>query len=131
LPHFERGEFYTWEQVNQLHRVWIGIYQKNGRVVSLLTDFGKINPCYPDKHGGSGETIIYTGNGRHGDQKLDPQNRALLNAAGSTTAFPLFNKHAANRWEYLGKWEVLSAKHEFDEKQERMLWRFVLRRVPE
>jgi hypothetical protein len=128
---FERGEIYTWAEVNQLHRVWIGVYQKNGRLVSLLTDFGKINPCYPDQHGGSHRTIIYTGNGRHGDQKLDPQNRALLNAVGTDTAFPLFNKTSPNRWEYLGEWRVLSATHEYDDRQERMLWRFVLRAEPE
>ena len=129
--HFERGEIYTWAEVNALHRVWIGIYQRNGQLVSLLTDFGKINPCYPDMQGGTAETIIYTGNGRHGDQKLDPQNRALLNAAGTGDGFPLFNKQAANRWEYMGRWEVLTARHEYDDRQERMLWRFVLRSVAE
>ena len=38
--------------------------------------FGRINPCYPDTHGDTPDSIFYTGNGRRGDQKLDAQNRA-------------------------------------------------------
>ena len=41
------GTLFTWDEVSDVHRVRHGIYQRNGRLISLLTDFGRINPCYP------------------------------------------------------------------------------------
>ncbi|MFN2502054.1 MAG: hypothetical protein ABR530_08585 [Pyrinomonadaceae bacterium] len=120
------GRVFTWQEVNKLHRIRNGIYQRNGRLISLLTDFGRINPCYPDHHGDSTSTILYTGNGRRGDQKDDPQNRALLAAIESEITVPLFNKLAAGRWEFMGFWHVMAGEYVFDEKQNRMLWKFSL-----
>ncbi|MBC7911904.1 MAG: hypothetical protein H7Y30_15460, partial [Pyrinomonadaceae bacterium] len=40
--------FLSWAEVNRTHRIRNGVYQRRGRLVSLLTDFGRINPCYPD-----------------------------------------------------------------------------------
>lgn len=120
------GAVINWAEVNKLHRVRHGIYQRNGRLVSLLTDFGRINPCYPDTHGESANTILYTGNGRRGDQKLDAQNRALLDAIDTKIEVPLFNKLAPGRWQFLGNWRVILAKYIFDEKQGRMVWKFTL-----
>jgi hypothetical protein len=96
------GDILTWQQVNLLHKIRNGIYQRNGQLISLLTDFGRINRCYPDKHGYSPEVILYTGNGRRGDQKLDLQNRALLDAVGMKGAVPLFNKLAPGEWQCMG-----------------------------
>ncbi|MEK7856066.1 MAG: hypothetical protein AAB288_08250, partial [Acidobacteriota bacterium] len=93
-----------------------------------LTDFGRINPCYPDYHGNTAETIFYTGAGRRGDQKLDLANRALLDAVDSGIVVPLFNKLSAGRWEFLGFWRVIAGRYVFDEKQHRMLWKFTLGR---
>lgn len=118
----------TWEQVSEIHKVRNGVYQRKGVLISLLTDFGKINPCYPDVHGSSADTILYTGSGRHGDQKLDPGNRALIEAVDSGLAVPLFNKLAPDRWQFLGLWRVAAARYAFDEKQNRMLWKFTLQR---
>ena len=126
---FIPGSIYTWDEVSRLHRIRNGIYQRNGRLVSLLTDFGRINPCYPDRHAGSAETILYTGSGRRGDQKLDPQNRALLDSAGSGIAVPLFNKLAPGKWEFLGHWFGIAGEYVFDEKQNRMLWKFTLQKA--
>ena len=67
------GRIFTWSEVGAKHRVRHGIYQRKGELISLLTDFGRINPCYPDFHGESNNVIHYTGNGRRGDQKLDPE----------------------------------------------------------
>lgn len=128
-PMFVKGEIYSWNEVSRIHRIRMGIYQKSGRVISLLTDFGRINPCYPDVHGNGAETIIYTGNGRRGDQKLDLANRALLAAVGQDIAVPLFNKLAVGRWEFTGYWKVGDAKYVFDKNQKRMLWRFILART--
>src|SRR5207253_3931481 len=75
---FSATKILTWDEVNHTHRIRNGIYQKNGRLVSLLTDFGRINPCYPDSMNGAGDTILYTGDGRRGDQYLNPANLALL-----------------------------------------------------
>lgn len=125
----DAGRIISWPEVSAVHRIRNGIYQKNGRLISLLTDFGRINPCYPDIHGGSEDTILYTGSGRRGDQKLDPQNRALLAAVGTETAVPLFNKLSVGRWEFLGFWKVLDSRYIFDEKQNRMLWKFTLTRT--
>ena len=122
------GTVFTWSEVSQIHPIRNGIYQRGGRPVSLLTDFGRINPCYPDVHGGSGDTIEYTGSGRRGDQKLDAANRALLGAVGSPDAVPLFNKLAVGRWQFTGFWRVADAKYVFDEARERMVWRFTLAR---
>jgi hypothetical protein len=123
------GTVLTWNEVSEIHRVRNGIYQKQEKLISLLTDFGKINPCYPDFTGENKNEIFYTGAGRRGDQKLDVRNRALLNAVESGHSVPLFNKLAVGRWEFLGFWKVLEGRYIFDEKNERMIWQFRLIRV--
>ena len=115
-----------WSLVSTLHRSRNGIYQKDGRLVSLLTDFGRINPCYPDFHGDTRDVIHYTGSGRRGDQKLDAANTALIAAIDSGHAVPLFNKLGVNRWEYRGEWAVTDGRYIFDEQRERMVWKFTL-----
>src|SRR6187431_2201124 len=101
------GRALSWAEVSEIHPSRNGIYQRAGRVVSLLTDFGKINPCYPDFHGDTVNTIHYTGSGRRGDQKLDVRNKALLDAVGTQITVPLFNKLGVGRWEFLGCWRVV------------------------
>ena len=129
FSHDQFGQIFSWAEVNRVHKVRHGIYQRNGQLISLLTDFGRINPCYPDTHGESANTILYTGNGRRGDQKLDAQNRSLLDAIDSEIAVPLFNKLAAGRWQFLGHWLVIEGKYIFDEKQSRMVWKFTLEKT--
>jgi hypothetical protein len=126
--HAKRGDIFTWTEVSEIHRVRNGIYHRNEQLISLLTDFGRINPCYPDFHGDTTDTIFYTGAGRHGDQKLDPPNRALFNAVDSAHSVPLFNKLSVGRWEFTGLWRVTNGEYVFDEKQNRMLWKFTLTR---
>jgi hypothetical protein len=123
------GDIMSWREVSAVHKTRNGIYQRNGRLISLLTDFGRINPCYPDTQGQTAETILYTGNGRRGDQRLDLQNQALLDAITSGIEVPLFNKLAPGKWEYLGFWRVVDGKYVFDESRERMVWRFTLQRT--
>lgn len=118
----------TWSEVSRIHRSLNGIYQKNGRLISLLTDFGRINPCYPDFHGETESIIHYTGSGRRGDQKLDAANQAMLDAIKSGHSVPLFNKLGVNRWEFLGEWIVIDSAYVFDEVRERMVWKFTLQR---
>ena len=125
------GQIFSWTEVSQIHRVRNGIYHRNGRLISLLTDFGRINPCYPDYHGETENTILYTGSGRRGDQKLDAANTALLNAVESAHKVPLFNKLSVGRWEFQGFWSVVNGEYIFDEKQNRMLWKFTLNRTKE
>ncbi len=125
------GEVIPWSAVAAVHRSRNGIYQKNGRLISLLTDFGRINPCYPDFHGDSTDVIHYTGSGRRGDQKLDAANQALHSAIDSGHSVPLFNKLDVNQWEYLGQWHVTHAAYVLDETRERMVWKFTLRRDTE
>ncbi|HQY66941.1 MAG TPA: hypothetical protein PLD38_06645 [Pyrinomonadaceae bacterium] len=123
------GQVFNWDEVSEVHRSRIGIYQSRGLLVSLLTDFGRINPCYPDVHGESNNIIHYTGYGRRGDQKLDVHNRALIEAAQTQIPVPLFNKLAVNRWEFLGFWRVSEPRYVFDESQNRMVWKFTLQKV--
>lgn len=123
------GRIFTWAEVSRVHRIRNGIYQRNGCLISLLTDFGRLNPCYPDSHIGGLNTIDYTGSGRRGDQKLDLANRALIAASESEIVVPLFNKLKVNRWEFLGHWQVKQPRYIFDEKQNRMLWKFTLQKV--
>jgi hypothetical protein len=120
--------FLSWNEVNEVHQTRNGIYQRNGCLVSLLTDFGRINPCYPDKHGESDNTILYTGSGRRGDQPLDVRNRALLDAVTTGISVPLFNKLAPGRWQFLGHWRVTDGVYIFDKKQDRMVWKFTLKK---
>jgi len=120
----------TWDEVSQIHKSRNGIYQSRGRLVSLLTDFGRINPCYPDFHGDSTNVIHYTGSGRRGDQKLDAANRAMLDAIETGHAVPLYNKLGVNRWEFLGEWRVVAGDYVRDEARERMVWKFTLKREP-
>lgn len=122
------GEIVSWQKVSEVHRIRNGIYHRKGRLISLLTDFGKINPCYPDFHGDSREIINYTGSGRRGDQKLDTYNRALLDAIDTGHAVPLFNKLKVGQWEFLGFWRVVDGEYVFDDSRERMIWRFKLER---
>jgi hypothetical protein len=124
----ENGGILTWAEVNKIHRIRNGVYQRKGRLISLLTDFGKINPCYPDQQNESGETITYHGAGRRGDQPLDPANRALLAAIESGHAVPLFNKLGVGRWQHMGFWRVVEGRYVYDENEKRMLWRFTLKR---
>jgi hypothetical protein len=121
------GLVFSWADVGRVHKIRNGIYQRGGHLISLLTDFGRINPCYPDVHGQTKDTILYTGNGRRGDQKLDSQNRALLDAVDLELSVPLFNKLAPGRWEFMGFWRVTEGRYIFDEKQGRMVWKFALR----
>ena len=125
------GDILTWSDVSEIHKVRNGIYHHGGRVISLLTDFGRINPCYPDFHGDTVDTIYYTGAGRRGDQKLDASNQALLNAVSSAHAVPLFNKLSVGRWRFMGFWVVKEANYVFDERQDRMVWKFLLARADE
>jgi hypothetical protein len=125
----EVGAVFSWSEISEIHRVRHGIYQRGERLISLLTDFGLINACYPDAHGASRDTIIYTGAGRRGDQKLDSFNRAMFNAVESAHIVPLFNKLAVGRWQFLGFWRVTKGKYVYDEKQKRMVWQFTLRSV--
>ena len=110
----------------EIHKTRHGICQRNERLISLLTDFGQINQCYPDFHGDSADIIFYTGAGRRGDQKLDSFNRALFNAIESEHAVPLFNKQSIGRWEFLGFWKVVEGEYIYDEAQKRMIWKFKL-----
>ena len=124
------GDVLTWAEVQRTHRIRNGVYQRNGKLISLLTDFGRINPCYPDRQAPHDpDTIYYTGAGRHGDQLLTPPNRALLAAVERGHAVPLFNKLAPGRWQHMGRWRVVAARHEFDAQANRMLWRFTLKKA--
>ena len=122
---------YSWNEINEIHKVRHGIYQRNGVLISLLTDFGVINPCYPDVHGDTTDTIFYTGAGRRGDQKLDSFNRAMFTAIESKHRVPLFNKLAVGRWEFLGFWKVVEGMYIYNEAQKRMVWRFTLKNFEE
>lgn len=128
---FVEGQILPWTIVLAVHRSRNGIYQKHGRLISLLTDFGKINPCYPDFHGETLNIVHYTGSGRRGSQKLDAQNQALMDAIGTQMAVPLFNKRGVNRWEFMGKWRVTAGNYVYDETGERMVWKFTLIRSEE
>ena len=119
----------TWAEVQRTHKIRNGVYQREGRLVSLLTDFGRINPCYPDaRDAADPDTVHYTGAGRRGDQHLTPANRALLSAIESGHSVPLFNKLGTGRWQHMGYWRVADARHEFDARENRMLWRFTLKK---
>lgn len=122
------GAIFSWNEISEVHRVRNGIYHRDGNLISLLTDFGKINPCYPDSSGETDDTIFYTGAGRRGDQKLDSSNSAMFNATGTKQAVPLFNKLAVGHWQFLGFWTVTEGVYIFDEKQKRMVWKFTLER---
>lgn len=122
------GDVFLWNDVSEIHKIRNGIYQRNGKLISLLTDFGKINPCYPDFHGDTENTIFYTGAGRRGDQKLNSFNQAMFNAVESKHSVPLFNKLKIGQWQFIGFWRVTEGKYIFDENQDRMIWRFVLQR---
>lgn len=129
LENCSAGEILSWTEVSEIHRIRNGIYQRNGRVVSLLTDFGKINHCYPDFHGDTQNTIYYTGAGRRGDQPLDCFNQSMFNAVETKHRIPLFNKLSVGRWEFLGFWTVEKGEYIYDETAKRMIWKFKLRKA--
>ena len=129
LKNAEIGDVFSWNEVSEIHKVRNGIYQKSGKVISLLTDFGKINPCYPDFHGDTTDTIFYTGAGRRGDQKLDSFNSAMFAAIESKRIVPLFNKLKVGQWQFLGFWKITEGKYLYDEAQKRMIWKFTLEKI--
>ena len=129
ISSFEVGALLSWSEVGEIHKIRHGIYQRGGRLISLLTDFGKINPCYPDRHGETENTIFYTGAGRRGDQQLDSFNRAMFEAIETAHAVPLFNKLAVGRWQFLGFWQVTKGEYVYDKRQKRMIWKFTLRKT--
>jgi len=129
LESIEKGEMKTWSEVLRIHRCRNGIYQKNGELISLLTDLGKISRCYPDFETDDGKMLFYTGAGRRGDQKMDVRNRALTDAIRTRAAVPLFCKLRVNRWKYMGLWRVVDSEYVRDAVNERMVWRFVLKSV--
>lgn len=122
------GRVFSWKEVSEIHRTRNGIYQRNGELICLLTDFGRINPMYPDFHGETQNIIHYTGSGRRGDQKLDLANQAMIDAIKSAVEVPLFNKLGVNQWEFLGLWRVTDANYIFDEQRKRMVWKFALQK---
>lgn len=123
------GPLLSWAEVNRTHRIRNGVYQRKGRLISLLTDFGRINPCYPDRQSEEGDLIYYTGAGRRGDQALSPPNRALLAAIESGHGVPLFNKLSVGRWQHMGYWRVTAGRQIYNEQEQRMLWLFTLERA--
>lgn len=128
ITEFSADLVYSWAEVSRIHRVRNGICQRGGKLVSLLTDFGRINPCYPDFHGETADVIHYTGSGRRGNQKLDATNQAMIDAITSRVPVPLFNKLAVGRWQCLGYWYVTDGVYIFDENADRMVWKFTLQR---
>lgn len=124
----EPGEIFSWNEIGEIHKIRNGIYQRGGHLISLLTDFGKINPCYPDFHGETQDTIFYTGAGRRGDQRLDSFNQAMFNAIETKHSVPLFNKLSVGRWQFTGFWRIAAGEYVYDENQDRMIWKFTLRR---
>jgi hypothetical protein len=44
IPEPASDEILSWAEVNLTHRIQNGVYQRGGRLISLLTDFGRINP---------------------------------------------------------------------------------------
>ncbi|MCU0238460.1 MAG: hypothetical protein MUC29_03385 [Pyrinomonadaceae bacterium] len=129
IPTFQINQILTWNDVSEIHKSRNGIYQKNGKLISLLTDFGKLTPYYPDFTGETEDEIFYTGAGRRGDQKLDIWNRALIDAVDSKKKFPLFCKLKVGVWKFLGYWKITQAEYIFDEKTNRMVWKFQLKKV--
>lgn len=129
LQNVKIGEILPWDKVSEIHKTRHGIYQKDGVLVSLLTDFGKINPCYPDFTGDTADEIFYTGAGRRGDQKPDVWNKAMLEAIETEMQVPLFCKLKVNQWQFLGFWQVMKAEYIFDNFRERMVWKFRLKRI--
>lgn len=131
LGNVDTGRLMTWSEVNAVHETRNGIYQRGGKLISLLTDLGRITPCYPDFEGESPDTIFYTGAGRRGNQKRDVYNLSLIEASHSGVPVPLFCKLGVNRWRFLGFWRVTDPEYVFEEKRGRMIWRFVLKRTSE
>lgn len=125
----EASSILSWAEVKLQHPTRLGIYHRDGRLLSLLTDLGTYNSCYPDAIDHESATLAYTGEGRRGDQGLTPGNRALIDAIESAHAVPIFLKLGVGRWRHTGFWRVAEAAHRFDEEQNRMLWQFTLERV--
>lgn len=122
------GDILSWDSVSEIHKVRNGIYQKDGKLISLLTDLGQINPCYPDFQNETADQIFYTGAGRRGDQKLDIWNQSMIEAVKSKIEVPLFCKLSVGKWRFMGLWKVLEANYIFDEINKRMVWKFTLQK---
>ncbi len=128
LDQIEIGDILSWDNVSEIHKVRNGIYQKEGKLISLLTDLGQINPCYPDFQNETADRIFYTGAGRRGDQKLDIWNQSMIEAVKSKIKVPLFCKLSIGKWRFMGFWKVFEAKYIFEENNERMVWKFTLQK---
>lgn len=59
---------------------------------------------------------------------MDVFNRAMHDAIRDRIVVPLFCKLGVNRWEFMGFWRVVEADFIFEEKHQRHVWNFTLRR---
>ncbi len=95
----------TWEDVNETHRAWTGIYATGGQVISLLCNQSKAG-AYSDQV--CEDRILY----RVTRRTLPAGARALTNMVGSTTPVRVFEKLGVNQWKDLGPWLVDDVREE-------------------
>jgi hypothetical protein len=95
----------TWEDVNETHRAWTGIYASGGQVISLLCNQSK-NGSYSDQVFEDRIHYLVT------RKTLPAGARALTNMVGSSTPVRVFEKLGVNQWKDLGLWLVDDVREE-------------------
>ena len=80
LDEVEIGDVLPWSRIAEVHKIRNGIYQRSGRLISLLTDFGRINPC------GFESRVMTSMHAELGTADIGKVKAALIDALGHSLA---------------------------------------------
>ncbi len=106
---FKIGEIYSNDYIsNQLvisKQGGIRVSTTNDHVVLFTNPSGQREAIYEDQSLKEDfEIINYTGQGQHGDQTLEGNNKSLVEAPRKGRTIQYFYRHDRNKWEYLGQY---------------------------
>jgi hypothetical protein len=108
---------------------WKGILLKKSKVAVIFNFTGARRIHYGDFFDPATGTIRYVGEGKSGDQTLNPRNKRLHELCGSDSALDVFldcgDLFSPKRLLYAGKWKVV--KSDFKSLGGRMIYVFTLK----
>lgn len=125
------GEIFSRKQLMEMFKIsgQSGIMKTNTlNCLVLITD--ENNGIYADSGIVNG-SILYTGEGKNGDQQLDKNNKSIYESRGTKLPMYLFSKDKDKNYIFEGKVELYDEPYQVTEKGEngsdRLAWKFPLR----
>ena len=124
-----------WYESKREVRSVYGEYRKGiligGIVPAIIFNYvGARRVHYGDRLDYRDGSIDYVGEGKRGDQKLNPRNKALVDASESQSRIRVFldcgDLFKPKRLLFAGLWSVSKCEYSFDEDEQRKVFRFRL-----